>query len=105
MNTSLIFSDYRFEFNIAQQDFELKIFSGINDWNTKVDLLYQPNQRHTVKFGLNYTYHEFTPGNASGKAGDVVFEPDQIFKQYSNERALYVSDDFEVSDLLKVHAD
>ena len=31
MNTSLIFSDYRFEFNIAQQEFELKIFSGIND--------------------------------------------------------------------------
>ncbi len=27
MNTSLIFSDYRFEFNIAQSDFELKIFS------------------------------------------------------------------------------
>ena len=40
MNTSLIFSDYRFEFNLAQQEFELKIFSGINDWNTKVDFLY-----------------------------------------------------------------
>ena len=104
MNTSLIFSDYRFEFNIAQQDFELKIFSGINDWNTKVDFLYQPNQRHTMKFGLNYTYHEFTPGNASGRSGEVVFEPDQIFKQYSNEGALYISDDFEVSDILKIHA-
>lgn len=104
MNTSLIFSDYRFEFNIAQQDFELKIFSGINDWNTKVDFLYQPNQRHTVRFGTNYTYHEFTPGNASGRAGDVVFEPDQIFKQYSNEGALYLSDDFDFSDALKIHA-
>ena len=104
MNTSLIFSDYRFEFNIAQSDFELKIFSGINDWNTKVDFLYQPNQRHTIKFGTNYTYHEFTPGNASGRSGDVVFEPDEIFKQYSNEGALYLSDDFEVSDALKVHA-
>jgi len=104
MNTSLIFSDYRFEFNIAQEDFELKIFSGINDWNTKVDFLYQPNQRHTIKFGTNYTYHEFTPGNASGKSGEVVFEADKIFKQYSNEGALYISDDFEVSDALKVHA-
>jgi len=104
MNTSLIFSDYRFEFNIGQQDFELKIFSGINDWNTKVDFLYQPNQRHTIKFGTNYTYHEFTPGNASGRSGDVVFEPDEIFKQYSNEGALYLSDDFELSDALKVHA-
>ena len=104
MNTSLIFSEYRFEFNIEQNQFELKIFSGINDWNTKVDLLYQPNQRHTIKFGANYTYHEFTPGNASGKSGDVVFEPDKIFKQYSNEGALYFSDDFEVSDALKIHA-
>ena len=104
MNTSLIFSDYRFEFNIAQQEFELKIFSGINDWNTKIDFLYQPNQRHTVRFGGNYTYHEFTPGNASGKAGEVTFEPDEIFKQYSNEGALYFSNDIEVTDLLKVHA-
>ena len=104
MNTSLIFSDYRFEFNIAQQEFELKIFSGINDWNTKIDFLYQPNQRHTIKFGSNYTYHEFTPGNASGRSGEVVFEPDKIFKQYSNEGALYISDDFEASDVLKIHA-
>ena len=104
MNTSLIFSDYRFEFNIAQQDFELKIFSGINDWNTKVDFLYQPNQRHTIKFGANYTFHEFTPGNASGRSGDVVFEPEEIFKQYSNEAAFYISDDFDISDVLKVNA-
>ena len=104
MNTSLIFSDYRFEFNIAQQDFELKIFSGINDWNTKVDFLYQPNQRHTIKFGANYTFHEFTPGNASGRSGEVIFEPDEIFKQYSNEGALYISDDWEASDIFKMHA-
>ncbi len=104
LNTSIIFSDYRFEFNINQSDFELKIFSGINDWNTKIDFLYQPNQRHTIKFGSNYTYHEFTPGNASGKSGDVVFEPDEIFKQYSNEGAIYISDDFELNDNLKIHA-
>ncbi len=104
MNTSIIFSDYRFEFNIAQQDFELKIFSGINDWNTKIDFLYQPNQKHTIKFGANYTYHEFTPGNASGRSGDIVFEPEKIFKQYSNEGALYISDDFEFSEMLKIHA-
>ena len=104
LNTSIIFSDYRFEFNINQSDFELKIFSGINDWNTKVDFLYQPNQRHTIKFGSNYTYHEFTPGNASGKSGDVVFEPDEIFKQYSNEGAIYLSDNFDLTDNLKIHA-
>jgi len=104
MNTSLIFSDYRFAFNIQQTDFELKIFSGINDWNTKIDFLYQPNQRHTIKFGTNYTYHAFTPGNATGRSGEVEFAPDKIFKQYSNEGALYLSDDIELTDVLKIHA-
>jgi len=104
MNTSIIFSDYRFEFNLAQSDFEFKIFSGINDWNTKVDFLYQPNQRHTIKFGANYTYHEFTPGNATGKSGDVEFAPDEIYRQYSNEGAIYFSNDFELSDDIKINA-
>ena len=103
MNTSVIFSDYRFEFNLAQSEFEFKIFSGINDWNTKVDFLYQPNQRHTIKFGTNYTYHIFTPGN-TGRSGDVEFAPEEIFRQYSNEGAIYFSDDFELSDEIKINA-
>ena len=103
MNTSLIFTDYRFEFNLAQSDFEFKIFSGINDWNHKIDFLYVPNQNHSIKFGSNFTYHEFTPGNATGSAGEVDFAPDEIYKQYSNEGALYISDEFEVSELLKIN--
>ena len=104
MNTSLIFSDYRFEFNLEQSQFEFKIFTGINDWNTKVDFLYQPNQRHTIKFGANYTYHEFMPGNATGKSGEVIFEPDEVYKEYSNEGAIYLSDDIELTDAFKIHA-
>ena len=104
MNSSLIFSDYRFEFNIDQSDFGFKIFSGINDWNTKFDFTFIPNTRHKVKFGINYTFHEFTPGNATGRAGDVEFAPDEIFKQYSNEGALYISDDFELTDEIKINA-
>ena len=103
MNTSLIFTDYRFEFNIAQSDFELRIFSGINDWNSKTDFLYIPNQKHKIKFGSNFTYHIFTPGNATGRSGEVEFIPDEIFKQYSNEAALYLSDDFEINDVLKLN--
>ncbi|MEE2930967.1 MAG: TonB-dependent receptor [Bacteroidota bacterium] len=109
VNTSLIFTDYRFAFDIEQRaieggTFQLNIFSGINDWNTKVDFLYQPNPKHTVRFGTNFIYHRFTPGNATGRVGDVDFSPDNIFRQYSNEGALYLSDDIIISDVLKVHA-
>jgi len=103
VNTSVIFTDYRFQFNIAQSDFEFKIYTGINDWNTKVDFLYQPNQRNTIRFGSNYTYHKFIPGNATGRSGDVDFSPDEVYTQYSNEGALYFSNDVELTDEIKAH--
>ena len=103
VNTSVIFTDYRFQFNIAQSDFEFKIYTGINDWNTKVDFLYQPNQRNTIRFGTNYTYHKFIPGNATGRSGEVEFAPDDVYTQYSNEGAIYFSNDVELTDEIKAH--
>ena len=104
MNSSLIFTDYRFEFQIKQSDFQFNIFSGINDWNQKTDFLYIPNQKHEIKFGTNFTYHIFTPGNATGRAGEVEFASDSIFRQKSNEAAIYISDDFELNDNIKINA-
>jgi len=104
VNTSVIFSDYQFSFGAEQNDFEFKLSSSITDWNTKVDFSYLPNYKHSIKFGSHFTYHTFVPGSVTGRSGEVTFEPESIFKQYSNEGALYVSDDIEFSDALKVHA-
>ena len=32
-----------------------------------------------------------------------MFEPDEIYKQYSNEGSLYISDEIEISELLKIN--
>jgi hypothetical protein len=104
VNTSVIFSDYQFSFGAEQNDFEFKLSSSITDWNTKIDFSYLPNYKHSIKFGSHFTYHTFVPGSVTGRSGEVTFEPESIFKQYSNEGALYVSDDIELSDAIKVHA-
>lgn len=104
VNTSVIFSDYQFAFGAEQSQFEFKLSSSITDWNTKIDFSYLPNYKHTIKFGSHFTYHTFVPGSVSGRAGEISFEPESIFKQYSNEGALYLSDDIEVTEDFKVHA-
>jgi len=104
VNTSVIFSDYQFSFGAEQNDFEFKLNSSITDWNTKIDFSYLPNYKHNIKFGSHFTYHTFIPGSVTGRSGEVVFEPESIFKQYSNEGALYISDDIEVTEDLKIHA-
>ena len=98
MNASLIFSDYQFSFGAEQNQFEFKLSSSIRDINSKIDFSYIPNYKHKVKFGGLLTYHTFIPGSVSGRSGEVSFEPENIFKQYSNEGALYILDDVEFND-------
>ena len=104
VNTSLIFSDYDFSFGITQSEFELVLFSGIRDFNTKVDFNYFPNVRHNIKFGLNHIYHIFTPSSASASQGDVDFDTGDIVKMYAHEAAVYFNDEFSLTEMIKLNA-
>lgn len=104
MNVSGIFSDYNFSFGAEQSGFEFKLFSGIRDWNAKVDFGYFPVVRHEIKFGANYVFHTFTPTSVSAKQGETVFDFGAVKRNKAHEAALYLSDDFDVTDKIKLHA-
>ncbi len=103
VNTSAIFSNYKFSFGATQSQFEFTLFSGIRDWNGKVDFSWFPSVRHVVKFGANYIYHTFIPSNASARSGDVTFDVGEIVKLYAHEAALYVNDEFDWTENIKVN--
>ena len=104
MNATAIFSDYNFAFEATQSQFDFKLFSGIRDGNFKLDFSYYPNIRHNIKFGTNYTYHIFTPNNATARSGDVEFDTGEISRIYAHEAAGYVMDEFDVNDKLRINA-
>lgn len=104
MNVSGIFSDYNFSFGAEQTGFEFKLFSGIRDWNAKVDFGYFPTVRHEIKFGANYVFHTFTPTSVSARSGETVFDFGKVKKDKAHEAAVYVSDDFDVTDKFRIHA-
>lgn len=104
LNTSLIYTDYRFRFAAEQGDFNFELFSGIKDWNLHFDFLYVPSARHNIKFGLQNIYHTFTPGNISASSDEVEFNTGAIIRQHAFEEALYINDEFSVSDRLKINA-
>ncbi len=103
MNTTLIYTDYNFQFEGGQDNFSFKLFSGITDYNAKVDLTWLPDVRNTVKFGGNYIFHVFVPSNASAKEGEVSFDIGKILREYAHDVALYVNDEFDLSEKLKLN--
>jgi hypothetical protein len=102
-NTSVIFSDFKFQFIGKSDDFTAKLVSGIRDWNLKTDFEYFPNIRNRVKFGVHYTYHTFTPFNTSASQGDVVFDLGKPVKLFANELAFYAMDEVDVTDWLRIN--
>lgn len=103
-NTSINFTRYQFELGLEQDQFEFKLFSGIYDWNAKMDFNYLPSILHNVKFGVDYTFHKFVPSNATARSGEVDFNTGDIINNYANDGALYLSDDWDINEKLRIHA-
>lgn len=94
-NTSLIYSDYDYEFSIGAGEEQFGLSSGINDLNLKQDFTYFMNKDNTMSFGANVIRHEFVPGEIS--SGDESnFSADNIERQFALEGAAYVQNEQKV---------
>lgn len=102
-NTTLVYNDYKFRFTAAQNDFELSLSSGIRDGNFKIDLDYYPLPQHKLKMGALYTFHKFIPNILTGHQDSTVFTPNNEGIKYANEFGLYIQDDWELNDKLKIN--
>ncbi|QEC66070.1 TonB-dependent receptor [Panacibacter ginsenosidivorans] len=102
-NTSLVYNDYRFSFNGQQNDFNIKLSSGIKDLNAKTDFDFFATPEHKLKFGAQYTFHTFLPSVVSGNQDTVEFKPANVQRKYANEYALYLQDDWDISRKIKVN--
>ncbi len=104
VNTTAIFSDYQFDINIKQKDYELNLFSGITDYNLMTDFNYFPNINHKINFGAHYIYHIFIPSSVSSKSDDQELEIGDKLKQYAHDYAIYINDEFNLGKRIKINA-
>ncbi|MGG9971739.1 TonB-dependent receptor [Ferruginibacter sp. SUN002] len=102
-NTTAVYNSYNFAFKASQNSFDIKLASGIRDISIKQDFDLYPFTGHKVKFGAIYTYHRFTPSVFSGKQDSVTFAPQNAQVKFAHESAVYVQDDWEISDKIKIN--
>lgn len=102
-NTTFTYSDYRYKIQNVLQGFSFSLGSNIKDANTKVDFYYQYNNKHTMRFGANITYHDFITARlkAGSDDGQVRFEAGRDYD--GMEYGAFVSDEWSVLPRLKVN--
>lgn len=102
MNVSAVYNDYDFSFEGGQSDFSVGVFSGIRDYNAKVDFDWFANVNHNLKFGVNYIFHRLTPNIANASSGNEEFT-NGLEPQFAHDAAIYIQDDWKINEFLKVN--
>jgi len=103
MNTSLIYSDFTYNMLLGSDSTQVNVQSSIRDYNLKQEWQYYLNPKHTLKAGFNSIYHSFIPGSVTGTA-TISLNNSDIPKRYALENAIYLSDEYAVTEKLKINA-
>jgi len=114
MNTSLIFSKFRFGVDNylneesssgAEREFSLRYISSIRDLGIKSDFDYFPHANHSLRFGIQLTRHQFVP-SALVLQGSVIESPiEQSTKpENSLEGGVYLQDNWKIGERIKINA-
>ncbi|MDB4694251.1 TonB-dependent receptor [Flavobacteriales bacterium] len=103
LNIGTTYSSYEFAFIAGQEDFEFGFESGIKDWASRAELSWYPNLRHSIKTGVDYVHHDFVPTDFVARSGDTEFDTGESEQTFSHETGLYLQDDFDLTEKLRIH--
>ena len=103
-NTSAVYNDYNFSFSGEQNNFKVKLSSGIRDLTLKHDLDFYPASNLKIKFGALYTHHRFIPSVVSGNQDSIEFNPLSAQIKYAHEAAVYAQQEWDLSKKIKINA-
>ncbi|HBG70945.1 MAG: TonB-dependent receptor [Bacteroidetes bacterium GWF2_43_63] len=97
-NASLIFSNYGL--NIYQEEeyddsrFSLDYSSGIRDLGLKYDFTYYPNTYHTIRYGMQSTWHRFKPSAVVLEMTSTDDFVSEISSIHTLENSIYIEDEW-----------
>ena len=90
-NTSLVYSNFDYQFTIGSGEDAFGIKSSIEDFSLKQDFTYYLNKNNTMKFGVSGMHHTFKPGALTGD--NDSFNEILLDSRYAMEFGAYIQND------------
>jgi len=92
-NTSLIYSNYKYNIGLSIANNDIEIISRIEDWNLKQEFQFYANNKNTIKFGFNSVLHNIVPGEIHASATSGVNNM-ALTRRKSWENAVFFNNDW-----------
>lgn len=106
VNTAVLVNRYQLSLSTLQSGYNSQIYTGIRDYSFKSDWEYYLSPKHTLHWGGLVSRHAFSPLSASSripKSGKIPpFPLDSIHRQLATETALYLADDWNLSERIAI---
>ena len=112
IESDLVSQETGLDGSLGNSRYQFDYRSGMRDWVAKVDFDYTPSPSQTVRFGADYTYHNFIPETFTTYARETVDGVVQLdttinmksnSEQVGHEVSLYVEDDVRIGSRLTLN--
>ena len=102
-NITAYYSDYDYFLKIDDNPSEIKWASRLKELSLKADFTAYLSPKNTLQFGGQSIRHELDPGKIEIFESDSLINDFSISTNQSLENAIYVNDEIEITDDLKVN--
>ena len=102
LTTTIGITDYKMNFGASIYNYSFDLYSSNRDYIGKMEYQNKFSNRYTLKIGLDNTFHVISPNNFQANGGESKFNYNDLRKLYSNEGALYVSNEVKLNDKIEI---
>ena len=104
-NATLVLTNSNYNFNIDyKSNLENNFESGyqINETNAKLDFQHSLNDRHNLNYGISSKYYQISPGFIEPSGENSSIASLRLNKERGLESAIWITDNFEISEALQL---
>ena len=88
--------------NNPKDAFSLKF--GVQQINTKADFTYSPDNKNAIDFGIQNIIYDVNPGALQPNNAASLVRPNVMEKEQGTETALYLGDQYKITDKFSIQA-
>lgn len=102
MENSLVYSGYRLDMNLAQNQYKFNLVSSVSDYGFKNKFRWLlPN--HKIDFGVSTIHHSITPNTSKASSDNVVLNLGKPNNYSSMESSIFAADEITVNKKLNFY--